>query len=135
MVLDRHGDRAAERSRGRAPRPHPHAAVLFYDFEISEEGQKILAQRDFVPTKQENRHALNKLPLKFVDARVTLDEYESGSSCTRRFRQGTVNDGRRSKPMGKESHYSSKKDRVFVRGIQGQYSLKEELARLRGLRA
>src|SRR5436309_16053455 len=35
--------------------------------------------------------------------------------------------------MGKESHYSSKKDRVFVRGIQGQYSLKEELARLRGL--
>src|SRR6266568_249788 len=35
--------------------------------------------------------------------------------------------------MAKESHYSSKKDRVFVRGIQGQYSLKEELARLRGL--
>ena len=30
--------------------------------------------------------------------------------------------------MGKESHYSSNKDRVFVRGIQGQYSLKEELA-------
>ncbi|HYX90053.1 MAG TPA: cupin domain-containing protein [Myxococcaceae bacterium] len=35
--------------------------------------------------------------------------------------------------MGKESHYSSKKDRVFVRGIQGQYSLKEELHRLRSL--
>src|SRR5438477_10524838 len=35
--------------------------------------------------------------------------------------------------MAKESHYSSKKDRVFVRGIQGQYSLKDELARLRGL--
>jgi quercetin dioxygenase-like cupin family protein len=33
--------------------------------------------------------------------------------------------------VGKESHYSSKKDRVFVRGIQGQYSLKEELQRLR----
>ena len=33
--------------------------------------------------------------------------------------------------MGKESHYSSKKDRVFVRGIQGQYSLKDELTRLR----
>src|SRR5204863_6524122 len=28
--------------------PHPRAAVLFYDFEISEEGQRILAQRDFV---------------------------------------------------------------------------------------
>ena len=35
--------------------------------------------------------------------------------------------------MGRESHYSSKKDRVFVRGIQGQYSLKDELARLRSL--
>jgi len=35
--------------------------------------------------------------------------------------------------MGKESHYSSKKDRVFVRGIEGQYSLKDELARLRSL--
>jgi quercetin dioxygenase-like cupin family protein len=35
--------------------------------------------------------------------------------------------------MGKESHYSSKKDRVFVRPIQGQYSLREELARLRAM--
>src|SRR4026209_1569592 len=32
--------------------------------------------------------------------------------------------------MGKESHYSSKKDRIFVRAIQGQYSLKDELTRL-----
>ena len=35
--------------------------------------------------------------------------------------------------MGTESHYHSKKDRVFVRGIQGQYSLKDELARLRAM--
>jgi hypothetical protein len=32
-----------------------------------------------------------------------------------------------------ESHYHSKKDRIFVRAIQGQYSLKEELARLRAM--
>jgi len=32
-----------------------------------------------------------------------------------------------------ESHYSSKKDRVFVRGIQGKYSLKDELVRLRAM--
>ena len=56
--------------------PHPHAAVLFYDFEIGEEGQKILAQRDFVPTNRKIDTPLNKLPLKFVDARVTLDEYD-----------------------------------------------------------
>ena len=35
--------------------------------------------------------------------------------------------------MGIESHYHSKKDRVFVRGIQGHYNLKEELVRLRSL--
>ena len=32
-----------------------------------------------------------------------------------------------------ESHYHSKRNRVFVRGIQGDYSLKEELARLRAM--
>ena len=35
--------------------------------------------------------------------------------------------------MGTESHYHSKKDRIFVRAIQGQYSLREELARLRAM--
>jgi gentisate 1,2-dioxygenase len=34
---------------------------------------------------------------------------------------------------GTESHYHSKKDRVFVRAIAGHYGLKEELARLRAL--
>jgi iron(III) transport system substrate-binding protein len=56
--------------------PHPYAAVLFYDFEISEEGQQILAKRDFVPTSRKVDTPLNKLPMKFVDARVTLDEYD-----------------------------------------------------------
>jgi iron(III) transport system substrate-binding protein len=56
--------------------PHPHAAVLFYDFEISEEGQKILAGRDFVPTNKKVDTPLNKMPMKFVDARVQLDEYQ-----------------------------------------------------------
>jgi iron(III) transport system substrate-binding protein len=56
--------------------PHPHAAVLFYDFEISPEGQKLLAKRDFVPTNRKVKTALSEIPMKFVDARVTLDEYE-----------------------------------------------------------
>src|SRR3989440_6051230 len=34
---------------------------------------------------------------------------------------------------GTESHYHSKKDRVFVRAIQGHYSLKDELQRLRSM--
>lgn len=56
--------------------PHPHAAVLFYDFEISPEGQKVLVKRDFVPTNTKVETPLSKIPMKFVEARVTLDEYE-----------------------------------------------------------
>ena len=56
--------------------PHPHAALLFYDFEISPEGQKILSSRDFVPTSKKVDTPLNKIPMKFVDARVALDEFQ-----------------------------------------------------------
>jgi iron(III) transport system substrate-binding protein len=56
--------------------PHPNAAVLWYDFELSPEGQEILAKRDFVPTNAKVDTPLNKIPMKFVDARVQLDEYQ-----------------------------------------------------------
>jgi gentisate 1,2-dioxygenase len=39
----------------------------------------------------------------------------------------------KSEPVAPESHYHSKKDRVFVRAIAGQYNLKDELKRLRSL--
>ncbi len=35
--------------------------------------------------------------------------------------------------MGTESHYHSKKDRVFLRAIAGAYNLKDELNRLRAM--
>ncbi len=53
--------------------PNPHSAVLFYDFEISEEGQKILASRDFVPTSTKVENPF-KNGLRFVDAAKMLDE-------------------------------------------------------------
>ena len=56
--------------------PHPHAAVLFYDFELSEEGQRIIATRDFVPTSRQIDTPLNRVPMTFVDARVSIDEYD-----------------------------------------------------------
>jgi iron(III) transport system substrate-binding protein len=56
--------------------PHPHAATLFYDFELSEEGQRIIAMRDFVPTSKTIDTPLNKVPMTFVDARVSIDEYD-----------------------------------------------------------
>ena len=56
--------------------PHPYAAVLFYDFELSEEGQRIIAARDFVPTSRQIDTPLNQVPMTFVDARVSIDEYD-----------------------------------------------------------
>jgi iron(III) transport system substrate-binding protein len=60
--------------------PHPHAALLFYDFELSEEGQTLIAGRDFVPTSRKVDTPLNKVPMTFVDARVALDEYDKWKS-------------------------------------------------------
>ena len=56
--------------------PNPHAALLFYDYELSEEGQRILAGRDFVPTNTKVETPFSKMPLRFVDSRMMLDEYE-----------------------------------------------------------
>ena len=56
--------------------PNPHAAILFFDYELSEEGQKVLASRDFVPTNTKVDSPFTKGPMKFVDSRVMLDEYE-----------------------------------------------------------
>ena len=72
--------------------PHPHAAVLFYDFELSQEGQKILAGRDFVPTSKKVDTPLNKIPMKFVDARVALDEYHKWKGL---YRSCSISAGRR----------------------------------------
>src|SRR6266849_139761 len=54
--------------------PHPHAAVLFYDFELSPEGQQIIANLEFVPTSRKVATPLNKVPLLVVEPKVMLDE-------------------------------------------------------------
>ena len=56
--------------------PHPHAAVLFYDFELSPEGQQIIANLEFVPTSKKIDTPLNRMPMKFVDSKVAIDEYD-----------------------------------------------------------
>jgi iron(III) transport system substrate-binding protein len=55
--------------------PHPNAAVLFFDFMLTD-AQPILLQRDFVPTSKKVDTPLNKMPLKFVDPKIILDENE-----------------------------------------------------------
>lgn len=58
--------------------PHPNAAVLFFDFMLNQ-AQPILLTRDFVPTSKKVETKLNKMPLKFVDNKVFLDEQEKWS--------------------------------------------------------
>jgi iron(III) transport system substrate-binding protein len=48
--------------------PHPSAALLWYEFEISEDGQRLLPTRDFVPTNSGIETPLNRFPMRFVDA-------------------------------------------------------------------
>jgi iron(III) transport system substrate-binding protein len=54
---------------------HPHAALLWYDFELSEDAQKLLAERGYVPA---NRKAATpeRTPLRFIDGKTVLDEGE-----------------------------------------------------------
>ena len=53
---------------------HPNAAALFVDFVLSPEGQKILEHGGYVPANLKLANRAQKLPLKFVDPAVILDE-------------------------------------------------------------
>jgi len=53
--------------------PHPHAAVLFFDFMLSD-AQELLLKRDFIPTSKKIKTSLNQMPIKFIDPKVILDE-------------------------------------------------------------
>jgi iron(III) transport system substrate-binding protein len=55
--------------------PHPNAAVLFFDFMLSD-GQAILQKRNIVMTSKKMETNLNKMPLKFIDSKIVLDESE-----------------------------------------------------------
>ncbi len=54
--------------------PHPHAAMLFTDFVLSPEGQKILEKGGYVPANLKVASPAQKLRLKFVDPVTVLDE-------------------------------------------------------------
>jgi len=57
---------------------HPHAAVLFHDFMLSD-AQELFIKRDFVPTSKKISTPLNKFPFRFVDPKVAIDEYAKWS--------------------------------------------------------
>lgn len=64
--------------------PNPNAALLFYDFELSVEGQRILAARDFVPTNTKVVTPLSKLPMHYISAATMLD---SGDKWTQLYEE------------------------------------------------
>jgi iron(III) transport system substrate-binding protein len=53
---------------------HPHGAALLADFILSPEGQAILQKGGYVPANLKLNDRAQKLPLKFVDPAVVLDE-------------------------------------------------------------
>jgi iron(III) transport system substrate-binding protein len=53
--------------------PHPHAAVLFYDFLIGD-AQPILASRQFVSPSRKIESPFTKGPLELIDSGVMLDQ-------------------------------------------------------------
>jgi iron(III) transport system substrate-binding protein len=54
----------------------PHAALLYYDFMIGDEGQGILLKRDFVPASRKLDTALNRGPLHVIDPALVVDQGE-----------------------------------------------------------
>jgi iron(III) transport system substrate-binding protein len=54
--------------------PHPHAALLFADFMLSPEGQRLIKERNRVPASTAVDSPLNKFPFEMIDPVITLDE-------------------------------------------------------------
>jgi iron(III) transport system substrate-binding protein len=68
--------------------PHPHAAVLFLDFMLSD-AQKLLLDRDFLPTNMKVKPL--ELPFKVIDPAQMLDE---GDKWSKLYDQIVVKQGR-----------------------------------------
>jgi iron(III) transport system substrate-binding protein len=68
--------------------PHPHAAILFLDFMLSD-AQKLLLDRDFMPTNMKVQPL--QIPFKVIDPAQMLDEAEKWSKL---YDQIVVKQGR-----------------------------------------
>ncbi len=56
--------------------PHPNAALLFHDYMLSTETQKLLASMDYVSMNSKVPSPLGNLRIKLVDPVVMLDQWE-----------------------------------------------------------
>ncbi len=56
--------------------PHPHAAVLFADYVLSPEGQKLFESMGRVPASTKVKSELNNFPFRMIEPATVLDEAE-----------------------------------------------------------
>jgi iron(III) transport system substrate-binding protein len=63
--------------------PHPHAAVLFFDFILGEEGQKILYEREFSPTNRKVQELPADQRVIFSNVAQMLDEQDKWTKLYR----------------------------------------------------
>jgi iron(III) transport system substrate-binding protein len=56
--------------------PHPHAALLFVDFVLSPEGQRLFESMGRVPASNRVKSALNNFPFILVESSTVLEEAE-----------------------------------------------------------
>jgi iron(III) transport system substrate-binding protein len=61
--------------------PHPHAALLFYEYLISD-AQALMAQMDYLPASTKLASSLAKVKIRFIDPRTPIDELER---CAKAF--------------------------------------------------
>jgi ABC-type Fe3+ transport system substrate-binding protein len=73
----------------RAPRPH--AALLYYEFMIGEEAQRLLSSRDSIPTSTKVGSSLDRSSFKVVDPGLIIDQ---GSRWTRLYEEIIVKGSR-----------------------------------------
>jgi iron(III) transport system substrate-binding protein len=69
---------------------HPHAAILFFEFMLTD-GQDILLERDFFPARRDSRPIPGGHPLTFVDGAKGL---EQNPKWSRQFRDIIINQAR-----------------------------------------
>ncbi len=60
--------------------PHPHAALLFYDYMLSPEAQRILAKIGYYPTSTKVEPPIKNIKLKVLDAGTLLDDHAKSFS-------------------------------------------------------
>lgn len=60
--------------------PHPHAAILYYDYMLGPEAQSVLAKLGYVPTNTEIESPLKGVKLKFLDGAALLEDQEKSEA-------------------------------------------------------